>query len=245
MASKARYTFDLDFQAPPPPAEVKAPAETPAEPEIPKIDLVKHLVEMGEAETRGRAQGFEAGRASAEARAAERLAEEAARLTNACRAMIATLDADRLAVEKEAIDLALSVARKLAGRLIDAEPLGEIRALMAECLGPLRKAPHLVLRIAAVDADEIRPHVDRMTRETGFEGRLVILGEPDMARGDCRIEWADGGIVRDSLAIEQDVDAAIGRYLEARQAAVQTIAHADPSAGAGQRAPTTQVTGRG
>ena len=31
----------------------------------------------------------------------------------------------------------------------------------------------------------------------GFEGRLVVLAEPEIAPGDCRIEWADGGVVRD------------------------------------------------
>ena len=39
-------------------------------------------------------------------------------------------------------------------------------------------------------------------RERGFEGRIVVLGEPDMNAHDVRIEWADGGIVRDQARIE-------------------------------------------
>ncbi len=42
----------------------------------------------------------------------------------------------------------------------------------------------------------------RLAREHGFEGRLVVLGEPDMPPGDARLEWADGGVVRERARIE-------------------------------------------
>lgn len=219
MASPARFNFDLDFEAPPPPVVARP---QPKEPEVPRIDLVTHLVQLSEADQKARAEGFEQGRASAEAQAAERLVQEAARLTAACRKLFDKIDADRLEVEKEAVELAVAVARKLAGHLLDREPLSGVRALMAESLAPLRKAPHLVLRIAAADADEIRPHVDKMVRESGFEGRMVILGEEDMPRGDCRIEWADGGIVRDRARVAADIDAAVAAYIAAREREVAT-----------------------
>ena len=44
----------------------------------------------------------------------------------------------------------------------------------------------------------------------GFDGRLVVLAEPGIALGDCRIEWADGGLARDRAATE----AAIGEAVE-------------------------------
>lgn len=219
MAAPARFLFDLDFSRPEPP-----PA--PAEPTRPRIDLDQHLAEMvaleervrAEAFEEGRQDGFIAGRADAEARAAERLADEAAALADAARALLGSLDADRLAIERSAVELALTAARRLAATLIEREPLAEIRALLADCLGPLRKAPHLVVRLAATDADALKPHVDRIARETGFEGRIVILGEDEVRRGDCRIEWADGGILRDSGHLDAEIDAAIDRWFQARAA---------------------------
>jgi flagellar assembly protein FliH len=220
MASPARFNFDLDFDSPPSPPVAVVKQAAPKEPEVPSVDLVTHLLQLNETDQRARAEGFEQGRASAEAQAAQRLADEAARLTHACRALLDRADADRLAVEREAVDLAVAVARKLAGKLVEREPLAEIRALIADSLAPLRKAPHLVLRIAVEDADAIRPHVDKLVRENGFEGRMVILGEDDMPRGDCRVEWADGGIVRDSARVSADIDAAVARYMDARERAV-------------------------
>jgi len=34
---------------------------------------------------------------------------------------------------------------------------------------------------------------ERLAKQSGFEGRLVILAEPEIDAGDCKIEWADGG----------------------------------------------------
>ncbi len=229
MAAPARFLFDLDFSRP-------EPAPAPAEPPRPRIDLDQHLADMvaleervrAEAYEEGRQDGFVAGHADAEARAAERLADEAAALAGAARALLGSLDAERLAIERAAADLALATARRLAARLVEREPLAEIRALLAECLGPLRKAPHLVVRLAAVDADALKPHVDRIARETGFEGRIVILGEDEIIRGDCRIEWADGGILRDTARLDAEIDAAVDRWFEARGGADPRHLHTDP-----------------
>ena len=219
MAAPARFLFDVDFSRPEPP-----PA--PPEPTRPTIDLEVHHAMMLELEERireeahaeGREAGYAEGRADAEARAAERLADEAAALAIAVGRLLGTLDAERLAVEARAVDLAVAAARKLAEHLVDREPLAEIRALLAECLGPLRKAPHLVVRLQATDAEQLRPHVDRIARETGFEGRIVILGEDEIARGDCRIEWADGGILRETSSVAAEIEATVARWITARRA---------------------------
>lgn len=227
MTAPARFLFDLDFTRP-------EPKTAPAEPERPRIDLDQHLAEMvaleervrAEAYEEGRQDGYVAGRGDAEVRAAERLADEAAALAAAARSLLGALDADRTAIERTAVDLALAAARRLAATLIDREPLAEIRALLADCLGPLRKAPHLVVRLSAADADALKPHVDRIARETGFEGRIVILGEEDVRRGDCRIEWADGGILRDTTRLRAEIDGAVERWFAGRGG--PSSLHTDP-----------------
>jgi flagellar assembly protein FliH len=75
----------------------------------------------------------------------------------------------------------------------------------------------VVIRVRESDVEALKERVDPIVAEKGFEGRLVFLGEADIAAGDCRIEWADGGIVRDRKAIEKQVDQAARRYFEARR----------------------------
>lgn len=215
MASPARFLFDTDFGAPPPPPK-------PLEPEVPMVEEAWARAEIAKAEARGRAagkdEGLREGRAAGEVKAQERLAEEAGRLASAARSILAVLDAERLRVERDALDLAVLTAAKLAGALIAREPTAEIEALLKECLAPLAKAPHLVVRLTADHVERLRPELDRLAKEAGFAGRLVVLGEPEIATGDCRIEWADGGLVRDRAAIEAKVSDLIDQYMAGRAA---------------------------
>ncbi|TXN60983.1 flagellar assembly protein FliH [Methylobacterium sp. WL18] len=74
----------------------------------------------------------------------------------------------------------------------------------------LRGVPHLVVRVHDGLVEEAETLVKRLARERGYEGRLVVLGDPDMHAGDARIEWADGGIVRERARIEAAVADALG-----------------------------------
>jgi flagellar assembly protein FliH len=47
----------------------------------------------------------------------------------------------------------------------------------------------------------------------------VLLAEPDIATGDCRIEWADGGVVLERAAIEAKINELVGRYIASRDQA--------------------------
>ena len=122
-------------------------------------------------------------------------------------------------METEAVDVAMAVARKLCGELIAAEPLAEIMALVGDCFSHLVATPHLVVRINEQLYEAARERIEELARQSGFEGRLVILAEPDIATGDCRIEWADGGVVLDRAAIEAKINELVGRYIAARDQA--------------------------
>ena len=64
--------------------------------------------------------------------------------------------------------------------------------------------------------------LEEIARLRGFEGRLVVLAEPDIALGDCRIEWADGGLARDRAATEAAIAEAVERYVAVRRGAAIT-----------------------
>jgi flagellar assembly protein FliH len=98
------------------------------------------------------------------------------------------------------------LARALAGRLMDAAPMALIEDAARTIFDDLRGQPHVAARVAPDLADAAKEKLQRIARDHGFEGRLVVLGEPDIPPGDVRIEWADGGIVRDRAAAERRID---------------------------------------
>ena len=203
-AAPAKFTFDLDL-------------ERPRERNSSVTDGTLNTL-LADARTAGHAEGFAAGAQSAEVEATRRLASAAGDLADRVTALAASLEDMRKAGLADSIQLAAAIARKLAGALVEREPAAEVEMLIAECLASLDGVPHLVIRCHTDLADAVREIAASRMATSGFTGRLIVMGDPDHALGDGRIEWADGGIVRDAAAISAEIDTRIAAYLAARGA---------------------------
>ena len=199
MASPAKFLFDNDFA-------------TGSRGGKPTISLAEHAEKVAQAETAAHARGFAEAQTTAEQRAAVTLERIAGLLQGLDRSLAAV----HTRLETEAVEVAVAVARKLVPALIAREPLAEISALASECFRHLVASPHVVVRVSDALHASARERLDEIVRRLGLESRLVILGEPEIAPGDCRIEWADGGICRDSAAVSAAIDRAVTRYISAR-----------------------------
>jgi len=76
-----------------------------------------------------------------------------------------------------------------------------------------------VVRINDSLYEAAHERIDGLAKQSGFAGRLVILAEPEIDTGDCRIEWADGGVVLERAAIEAKINELVGRYVASRNQA--------------------------
>lgn len=160
----------------------------------------------------GKAEGRRAATGEIEATAAAALDRLASGL-DACRA---ELDLVLSAQARDAAEIAVEIGRRLAQELLAAQPLSEIEALVTHCLGELRDEPRLVVRTSEPVAEALRDRVDDLARRSGFEGRVVLLPDDALGPQDCRIEWADGGAVRELEAIEAEIADAVRRFTNAK-----------------------------
>ncbi len=171
---------------------------------------------LREAEQKGHQRGLIEGENTTSAIASRALANDARNLVS----RIAQIEANAAQYQKNttasAIQFALSVARKLAGNLIARHPLGEIKTLISECFSSLENVPHLVIRCNPKLADIVKAEAETQMKTSGFSGRLVILGEPEISIGDARLEWVDGGLVRDISKLSTQIDQRIEAFLGGR-----------------------------
>ncbi len=157
------------------------------------------------------------GIASADAKTERRIAAACERIATTLEELSRGLRAVEARLEAEAVEVAAAVAAKLAPELIAREPFAEIAALTRDCFRHLIAAPHVVVRVADALYEAARTRLDEIARSHGFDGRLVVLAEPDLGPGDCRIEWADGGMMRDRAATETAIAQAVARYVASRR----------------------------
>jgi flagellar assembly protein FliH len=206
MAAPAKFLFDMDFSAPDKARERPATASEIAQ-------------KIAAAEARAYRGGYDAGQREAKAESDRRTALAIEEIALGVKGIAARFSGIETRMETEAVDVAIAVARKLCGALIASEPLDEMTALVSDCFSHLVSTPHLVVRINDSLYEDAHERIARLAKQSGFEGRLVILAEPGIETGDCRIEWADGGVVLERAAIEAKIDELVGRYMASRHQA--------------------------
>jgi flagellar assembly protein FliH len=200
--SPAKYLFDNDFAAG---RETK-----------PTLSIVEHTAKLAEVEAASYRKGFADAAAEARASVEERTAVALERIAGLLEEISRGLSAVEARLETETIDVAVAVAKKLAHALIAREPLAEISALAVACFQHLVAAPHIAVLVNDADYPAAGDKLQAIVRSRGLDSRLVVLAEPCIAPGDCRIEWADGGVIRDRAATEAAIDEAVVRYVHAR-----------------------------
>jgi flagellar assembly protein FliH len=203
MAAPAKFMFDMDFAAPDKTRE-KAPTAA---------DIAQ---KVANAEAKAYRDGFDAAQREAKVESDRRAALALEEIGIAIKGIAQRFAGIENRMETEAVDVAVAVARKLCSELIAAEPLAEITGLVSDCFSHLVSTPHLVVRISDSLYEEARERIEKLAKQSGFEGRLVILAEPSIATGDCKIEWADGGVVLERAAIEAKINELVGRYMASR-----------------------------
>ena len=205
MTGQPKFLFDTDFGR---------PREAP-----PKVKITPEELQAGvaTAEQRGYQRGVTAAEAQARTEAERRTAVAYERIGSVLGGIAGEMKSIEGRLEAEAVEVAVAVARKLAPALVAREPLAEIAALATECFSAFLTAPHVVVRVNSELYEAAREQLDELARSRGFEGRLVVLGEAEIASGDCRIEWADGGVIRERATLASAIDDLVARYVAARQ----------------------------
>jgi flagellar assembly protein FliH len=200
MTAIAKFTFNEDFT-------------TGGKP---TITLVEAERRAADAEAQAHRKGFAAGLAQAQSETAQRIATALGLIADGLSRLDRALTGIEARLETEAIQVSVAVAAKLAPELIAREPYTEISALATECFRHLVNTPHVVVRVGADIYDTAKDKLEETAHARGFDGRLVVMSDPDMAAGDCRIEWADGGVNREEAATLSAINDTVARYVAAR-----------------------------
>ena len=225
MAQPAKYLFDRNLDT----AAVRAePLKVTLEREL-RRGFEEELARERRSEyERGRQDGERAARESIEAATGAAVEQ----LVASADGILSRLAEESAAIRADAFKVAVAASEVLAGELIRRQPTALLESLFSQCLEHLGDAPHVALRVNDALADSLQAKVATIAEQRGFKGRIIVLGDPETRCGDCRIEWADGGIVRDFERLRLSVADIVNRHLHADRPASQASRADTPPNGA-------------
>jgi len=213
MGAGTKYLFETDFGNPQT-GQLKAQRYTEDDLLAAKAEALRQArADMGTLE---------------EKRAADLIATIAARLDD----LTAQRAADAEEATAAAAALAMAICRKMLPVLAAKHALTEITGHITRTLAELQGEPRVVVRTAEANVAALRPRVDALA--AGFDGKLVLLPDDEMAPTDCHVMWADGGSERDVARLWRSIDQAVAQItsIEADAATAAPERLADPVADA-------------
>lgn len=241
MRAVAKFLFDnsFDVESPEPQdlaAERAAPAPEPVV-EAPPPPPTYSAAELAAAREEGRAQGAAEAEAAAAAAAAQTRNDVLAAIRDLLPGIAREIDEGAVMASRFMLETTIAGLRRLMPELNRRGGLAEIEGLLQETMSHLRDEARIVVRLHDGLLDALRADLDATARAAGFEGKLVLLAEADIAPGDCRIEWADGGVERAAERIWSDIEGAMMRAIAATPAGPSAGRQESMTAGSGAATP--------
>lgn len=162
-------------------------------------------------------QGFAAGREEGQRAAMEltesRLAEALSAVAERIGGLFEIQAQANVLAAADAVSISTIMVRKIFPDLARRNALGEIENMVETAMHQVMDEPRLIIRVSEVLRQDAEERLTAVIGANGYEGRLVILGDDEIAHGDCRIEWTDGGAERDTAALWQELDSIIEQNL--------------------------------
>ncbi|WP_343559832.1 hypothetical protein [Kiloniella sp. b19] len=212
-----KFLFENSFEdglfgeptAPGKPASAQAPSEPAPEEQEEEIAPGYSEEELQsacqESFGNGLSQGMEEGRVSALQSIESQINQTTAAIAQTLPALFQTMEQERDKLLGDTRFLILTILKKLLPTLEQSRAQAEVERIVAESILRLPNEPRIAIRIHPDLCEAMNPVLDNLTKQAGFEGKLIVLPDPEKALSDVAVEWADGGAERNLSDIQEKV----------------------------------------
>lgn len=199
MSNERKFLFDLNvFDAPSREAEEEREDVPPPPPTYSEEELA---VAKDMAFEQGRQQGQREQLESREQFIATSLDTIAQSFTQ----LFAAETMREIIFEKEALRLSVAALDLLFPLLNQKLGHDEVRNIIEKTLIAHRKTKEILIHVPPGMKGEIETLINRLHDEDQAHVAWRVLENPDMADGNCSLEWSDGGAVRDSVRAAAEI----------------------------------------
>lgn len=160
-----------------------------------------------------KATAFEQGRTDAIVRAEETAAQAMQRMANDVSTLLASLEAERATLRREAAAIALAAARVAAGKALEAFGHERIAAAVEDAMDQLRNGPRLIIRVPTESYVALKARFEAMAQASAYRGAVMTREDSSLTAGEVSIEWADGLVAFDRETLFARMEEIVARAL--------------------------------
>lgn len=118
-------------------------------------------------------------------------------------------------MQRDAVRLSATIMRKLAPELTRGTELPQIEHVINQAFQFLTEQPKVMIRVATEIEEPLRDKVQLMASRVGYEGEVVLVGDPELVATDCRVSWAAGAVERSLDETWHEIDEMVERTISA------------------------------
>lgn len=116
-------------------------------------------------------------------------------------------------LRREAAELALIAAKKIAGEALDKAGAETAAAAIAEAVRLLKNNPVITVLLAPESIPEVERRMEQL-RRAGRAVTITFIADPAAKPGDWRVEWTEGSAGFSREQVEAAIDAVVNSRLQ-------------------------------
>ncbi|MDB5477862.1 MAG: putative Flagellar biosynthesis protein [Alphaproteobacteria bacterium] len=216
-SSTRKYQFDTDFDAEEERRLIEALAHQ--EQEAHQYDASQHAAQhySGQELEQARGEAFQAGFENGLKEATQAIENT---LNSAINALIVNIsgllegeEARWKMTQETALRTTMATIKKIWPAIVKKLGQDAVEATLRQSMDYNPEETRIVVRVHDTILDAIVQRLPQLKEQHAFAGKVIIIADEKVQAGDCKIEWADGGLERLSRTLSANLDDAMDRIL--------------------------------
>jgi flagellar assembly protein FliH len=105
--------------------------------------------------------------------------------------------------------IAQTIAKKVAGESLTSNAYTSIEEICLRCVNAMFHEPKLLITVHESMAGTLEAKIAHATKSMQSSGEISIVGDANIAPPNCRIEWKNGAMIRDTEQLWQQIEQVI------------------------------------
>mgnify|MGYP000884286531 FL=1 len=119
--------------------------------------------------------------------------------------------------QETALRVAVASLKKFWPQIVQNTGLDVLEKTLREALSNNSTETRMVVRVHDSILDAVIQRLPQIKEQEAFNGKIVVLADANVALGDGKIEWADGGLETLGRGLSQKLDEALERLVATLQ----------------------------